>query len=63
LGGRVISVTTDGFLTDVSNLEEAVLKNNNKTSVLLRVYKSIREVLCNDSNSLELKGVNDRMLS
>lgn len=54
LGGRIISVTTDGFLTDIPDLEEKLLKML-KTNQLFMLYRSAREALSGNSNTLELK--------
>lgn len=59
LGGRVISVTTDGFLTDIPDLESKLSDKN----ILIRIYQAIRMELSKDPTALELKGVNTSMLS
>lgn len=33
LGGRVVSVTTDGFITDIDDLENKVLEYNSRKNV------------------------------
>ena len=55
LGGRVISVTTDGFITDLENLEEKLLTLDLEKTVLLRYYRLIRKVLSGNSSAFELK--------
>lgn len=50
VGGKVVSVTTDGFITDIEDLE---LKISNR--LLLSKYKEIRSELSGDSTGLELK--------
>ena len=50
IGGAVVSVTTDGFITDIENLESKLSKN-----YLFASYKKIRLYLCNDDTALELK--------
>ena len=50
LGGLVVSVTTDGFITNLCNLEQRI-----EGSYLLSEYKKIRVVLSNDNTGLELK--------
>lgn len=56
LGGRVVSVTTDGFITDLDNLESNILNSANSDQLsLLREYRKMREILSGDSNALELK--------
>lgn len=57
IGGRIISVTTDGFITDVDNLEEKLLSLDDKYIILLKVYRSLRKGLTlevkNDETSKE----------
>lgn len=48
-GGKV-SVTTDGFITNLENLESLIEYN-----FLLKEFKSIRFNLSNDKSGLELK--------
>lgn len=64
LDGKVISVTTDGFITDVEDLENKILslKNTNKNCLLL--YREIRRFLTTFKNSesydergLEIKNI------
>jgi hypothetical protein len=50
LGGKVISVTTDGFITDIDELECKL-----STNFLLQEYKKIRMELSGVSTGLELK--------
>ena len=50
LGGLVVSVTTDGFITDIRDLEEKLTG-----CYLLEEYQKIRETLASDKTSLELK--------
>lgn len=49
MGGKVVSVTTDGFITTVKDLEQIL------TGYLLRSYQKIRDELSGDPTSLELK--------
>lgn len=63
MGGRIISVTTDGFITDVENLEEKLLSledNNNNKIPLLKYYRIVRRMLSKDPASLEKKKVETR---
>lgn len=56
--GKVVSVTTDGFITDIPNLEERLLTLNDSEIPLLKLYKRLREALtdsCDSSQALELK--------
>ena len=50
LGGLVVSVTTDGFITNLCNLESKL-----EGKYLVSEYKKIREMLSNDNTGLELK--------
>lgn len=50
LGGKVVSVTTDGFITDVVDLELKMAG-----SYLLSNYKVIRNDLSGNDQGLELK--------
>lgn len=54
MGGKVVSVTTDGFITDVENLE-AKMSNALKKSVLMNEYQGIRAELSGERAGLELK--------
>jgi DNA polymerase elongation subunit (family B) len=49
-GGKVVSVTTDGFITNLENLESLI-----ECNFLLKEFKSIRFNLSNDNSGLELK--------
>lgn len=55
LGGRIISVTTDGFISDIENLEEKLLKLELKDIILLKYYRIMRAMLSGDSAAFELK--------
>lgn len=59
LGGKVISVTTDGFITDIDNLECKLLESFkiDKYNSLLGEYRSLRDLLTGEKNSggLEIK--------
>ena len=50
IGGKVVSVTTDGFITNIPNLESRISEN-----YLLTEYKKVRKFLSDDDSSLELK--------
>lgn len=45
LGGKVVSVTTDGFITNIKDLEGKLLRLPKKDIVLLTKYRSLRETL------------------
>jgi hypothetical protein len=50
LGGLVVSVTTDGFITNLIDIESRIQSN-----YLLSEFKKIRKVLSEDDTGLELK--------
>lgn len=63
LGGKIVSCTTDGFVTDIANLESKIVPDQNgqekkcadKNTVMLRYFQNIRKVLSGDGTALELK--------
>ena len=57
LGGKVVSVTTDGFITDVKDLENKLLNLNSsvRSIPLFSKYREIRETLSGSSTALEVK--------
>ncbi|KAI5849914.1 hypothetical protein GGS23DRAFT_591647 [Durotheca rogersii] len=63
LGGRVISVTTDGFIADVKDLENKLLAMNSDNLQCLYLYKDIRKLLTTfeedapDDKALEIKNI------
>jgi hypothetical protein len=54
MGGKVVSCTTDGFITNLSNLESELLKVSNALP-LFTAYRTIRSHLSGDPTALELK--------
>lgn len=52
LGGQIVSCTTDGFITDIENLEDKI---NATEGSLLREYQNIRVSLSGDKSALEVK--------
>jgi len=50
LGGLVVSVTTDGFITNLDDVEDRISHN-----YLVTEYKKIREILSENDTGLELK--------
>lgn len=51
LGGRVVSVTTDGFLTDLPNLEDGLLRLSDGNT-LIKLYRELRkDIMCDNSSS------------
>jgi len=63
IGGNIVSVTTDGFITDVENLEEKLLKLPKERILCLTLYREIRDMLTTFDNcksdpcALEIKNV------
>jgi len=63
IGGNIVSVTTDGFITDVENLEEKLLKLPKERIICLTLYREIRDMLTTFDNcksdpcALEIKNV------
>ena len=65
LGGRVVSATTDGFITDIENLENVVLKSKKRglSKTFLNLYRDTRTTLCGKPDALELKSSVKGLLS
>ena len=55
LGGKVVSVTTDGFITDIHDLEGKIIGLRNEDSFLLSNFKMLREEISRDDTALEIK--------
>lgn len=57
LGGDIVSVTTDGFITDIKDLETAIMKSKKKnlSKTFLTLYRRTRNMLCGVYDALELK--------
>jgi hypothetical protein len=55
MGGRVISATTDGFITDVEDLEEKLLTLPVEQTLFLRYFRLMRRLLSNTPQGLEKK--------
>jgi hypothetical protein len=49
LGGKIVSVTTDGFITDIIDLESKL------NGVLFSVFKNLRRDISGDPNALGLE--------
>jgi hypothetical protein len=62
LGGQVVSATTDGFITDINDLEYKILSSQ-LTCTLLKEYRVIRNELSGDASSLELKSSGKGIIS
>jgi hypothetical protein len=58
INGLVVSVTTDGFITNVDKLEDKLQEN-----ILFKYFKKIRFLLSGDSNGLELKNSGEGIIS
>jgi len=55
LNGKVVSVTTDGFVTDIECLEDKIINNVNLNSTLLKEFIKLRTELSDIDESLENK--------
>jgi hypothetical protein len=55
LKGRVVSVTTDGFITDIEDLENKIINLKGRGKTLIGEYKKMRKDLLNDDAALEVK--------
>lgn len=55
LQGNVISVTTDGFITDIDDLESKLLQLPIEKTLFLRYFRLMRRLLSNNPQSLEQK--------
>ena len=65
LGGKVVSVTTDGFITNITDLETEILNNPKceKTRTLLENFIKLRKDLSGDETALELKNISNGIIS
>lgn len=63
LGGKIVSATTDGFITDIKNLEEKLLSLPQSDTVLIRRYRKLREELSNNPEALEIKSEGKGIIS
>ena len=54
LGGQVVSCTTDGFVTDIEDLEKKILALGHKNT-FLEQYRAVRLKLSGDPSGLEVK--------
>lgn len=58
LGGKVVSVTTDGFITDIEDLESKIMNlqdNEKHVKSLLKEYRKLRKYLSSSVEGLEVK--------
>jgi hypothetical protein len=60
--GSTISVTTDGFITNINNLEE-IMSENKEKYYLFNEFKSLRKEISGDSTGLEVKSSGKGILS
>jgi len=64
LGGKVVSVTTDGFITNIPDLEVKILAlEKDENMSLIKEYRKIREELSGDPSALEVKHEGVGMIS
>jgi len=63
LGGKIVSVTTDGFITDVKDLESKLLNLNPESIPLFTIYREIRKLLSGNSTGLEIKHFGQGIIS
>jgi hypothetical protein len=56
--GKVVSVTTDGFITNINNLESKL-----KGNLLLTEFNKLREELSGDDTGLEIKNYGKGIIS
>ena len=63
LGGQVVSVTTDGFITNIQDLENKILTLPREDTNLLRKYRALRLELSGSSEGLEIKSEGKGILS
>lgn len=67
LGGNVVSTTTDGFITDIENLEEKIMNSSICKKDCLIIFKTIRRFLTQedknvDDSALEIKKIETERL-
>ena len=65
LGSLVVSVTTNGFITNLENLEDSIISNikYQNSNYLLTKYRTLKEDLFNNKTSLELKNISSGIIS
>lgn len=63
LGGKVVSVTMDGFITNVVNLEQKLLQLPIEDCILLRKYRTLRGDFSGVSDALEIKSCGKGVIS
>jgi hypothetical protein len=55
LKGKCVSVTTDGFITDIENLEELIINKTQDKFSLFKEFKKMRKTMSGNDIGLELK--------
>jgi hypothetical protein len=56
LGGKIVSVTTDGFITNIKDLESVLINElPEEDTILLRKYRELRQDLSGKCDALEIK--------
>lgn len=55
IGGKIVSTTTDGFITNIPHLESKLLELEVNKTPLLRKYRDLRRLLSGDHSGLETK--------
>jgi hypothetical protein len=55
MGGKIVSVTTDGFITDTPDLESKLLRLHPESIKLLKIYRDIRKRLSGVEDCYESK--------
>ena len=65
LNGTVVSVTTDGYITDIADLEYKILNDPlcKGCNYLIKSFKCLRNDLSNDNTALELKQTSNGIIS
>jgi hypothetical protein len=63
LNGSIVSATTDGFITDIEDLESKLMNLPKNKINLFNMYRKSRENLSGDSTALEIKKEGLKMIS
>ena len=54
MGGNVVSLTTDGFITNIEDLENKITQSTNKINHFFLKYRSLRFYLSNTITALDV---------
>lgn len=61
IGGKVVSVTTDGFITDMDNLEDVLLEKasgkSGESTMFLRLFRLLRHHVISADKSQDTRGL------